>query len=213
MTLDDGRWMRVGVAIASIAIVGCSPDDFGMGLASFGSGFPDPTTGTPEDTAGSTDGSSGGSADGSASADGSSSAAEAGTESTLDGSSGASTDATAEGGCTPSAELCDGIDNDCNGTVDDDDPEGGEACVTNNQGICADGTTECQDGELVCVQDVAQGIESCNGLDDDCDGVVDDGDPGGGSACNTGLLGICSAGTQTCIGGALACEQNSAAGG
>jgi hypothetical protein len=215
MILDCRRWVSLGVVVASIATAGCSPDDFGMGLTSFGSGFPDATTGTPGDTGESSGGvdSTGGSADGSASADGSTAAAEAGTDSSLDGSTGASADATAEGGCMASAEVCDGIDNDCNGTIDDDDPEGGDACATNNQGICADGTTECQDGELVCVQDVPQGIESCNGLDDDCDGVIDDGDPGGGSACNTGLLGICSAGTQTCTGGALVCEQNAAAGG
>mgnify|MGYP003331251583 CR=1 FL=1 len=38
-------------------------------------------------------------------------------------------------------------------------------------------------------------IERCNGLDDDCDGVVDNGNPGGNQACNTGQLGVCAAGT------------------
>jgi hypothetical protein len=45
-------------------------------------------------------------------------------------------------------------------------------------------------------------------MDDDCDGVVDDGNPGGGGACNTGLLGVCAPGTLVCSNGALTCSQN-----
>src|SRR6185369_6234869 len=47
-----------------------------------------------------------------------------------------------------------------------------------------------------------------NNRDDDCDGAVDDGNPGGGGSCNTGQLGVCSAGTQTCQSGSLVCVRN-----
>ena len=68
------------------------------------------------------------------------------------------------------------------------------------------------DGALTCVQNIQPSPETCNGLDDDCDGAVDEGNPGGGGACNTGLLGVCAAGTQHCQSGALQCIQNVPAG-
>ncbi len=48
--------------------------------------------------------------------------------------------------------------------------------------------------------------EECNGFDDDCNGTVDDGDPGGGAPCMaTGVFGICQLGTMHCKNGALKC--------
>jgi len=35
--------------------------------------------------------------------------------------------------------------------------------------------------------------EVCNGLDDDCDGETDEGDPGGGGRCGTGVGAVSSA--------------------
>jgi len=55
---------------------------------------------------------------------------------------------------------------------------------------------------------VAPPAEECNGLDDDCDGAADDGDPGGGGPCDTGEPGRCAAGTEHCQWGALACFQD-----
>ena len=105
-------------------------------------------------------------------------------------------------------ETCDGVDNDCNGAVDNGNPGGGVACVTGLPGLCAPGMTMCRDGRLVCLQNAQPVAETCNGLDDDCDGVVDNGNPGGGAACGTGLPGVCAAGTITCTNGALVCIQN-----
>ena len=122
-------------------------------------------------------------------------------------------------GCTqltmPSAEVCDGADNDCNGADDDGDPGGGANCSIGGQtGICADGTEHCSNGSITCTPDFpnAPVAELCNGLDDDCDGTPDDGDPEGGGSCMTGLLGACAAGTVHCVNAATTCQANTAAG-
>ena len=108
----------------------------------------------------------------------------------------------------PSAEICDGIDNDCDGTADEGGPGGGLACNTGKLGICAAGVTSCDAGQIVCLDTVAPGAETCDGVDNDCDGTPDDGNPGGGGACTSGLLGQCSNGTVTCQGAVLTCKPN-----
>jgi len=107
-----------------------------------------------------------------------------------------------------SPEVCDGQDNNCDGQVDEGNPGGGAACNTGKPGICAVGTTQCQGGALNCTQNVSSSPEVCNGLDDNCNGIVDEGNPGGGTACSTGKPGICNAGTIQCSGGTLACTEN-----
>ncbi len=49
--------------------------------------------------------------------------------------------------------------------------------------------------------------EKCDGADENCDGRIDETFPEQGTACPTGKLGVCSAGTRICVVGALACEQ------
>lgn len=108
----------------------------------------------------------------------------------------------------PTAELCNGQDDNCDNVPDDNDPQGGGACSTGLAGICNPGTQHCVGGTLVCQQNNQPTAEVCNNLDDDCNGTPDDGNPGGGGPCSTGLPGICTAGTLMCTGGLLVCQQN-----
>jgi hypothetical protein len=73
----------------------------------------------------------------------------------------------------PTPEICDGIDNDCDGVVDDSPVGIGQMCGI-NQLPCTPGTTACVNGALVCNGGVAPKPETCNGLDDNCNGLIDD---------------------------------------
>ena len=95
------------------------------------------------------------------------------------------------------AELCNGIDDDCDGAVDEGDPGGGAICVTGGVGVCQGGHIHCVSGALACVPDVSPSAEVCNGLDDNCNGAVDD---GAATSCDDGLactLDACASGTCT----------------
>jgi hypothetical protein len=107
-------------------------------------------------------------------------------------------------------DTCNGVDDDCDGPTDEDDPSVGSVCNTGFPGACSMGTTICSGGALACQGGTTPGMnpESCNGLDDNCDGSTDEGNPGGGGVCATGLLGVCSAGTIACTGGTFTCVQN-----
>jgi hypothetical protein len=61
---------------------------------------------------------------------------------------------------------------------------GGEACQTGEDGVCADGTMQCQQGKLSCVPNLSPSKEKCDALDNDCDGEVDEGD----DLCEAGLV-------------------------
>ncbi len=88
-----------------------------------------------------------------------------------------------EGVCGP--EICDGIDNNGNGLVDADDPDLVLVPCELQQGVCAGVTkpaARCVNGVwLTCtVEDYENGSpfyainETCDGLDNDCDGQVDE---------------------------------------
>jgi hypothetical protein len=120
----------------------------------------------------------------------------------------AGTDAPQVDGCAP-VEVCNGIDDNCNGQKDEGDPGGNQACeVPNKLGECKAGTSHCQQGQIKCIQNVPPAAETCDGKDNDCNGQVDDNPDGLGDPCNTNLPGVCYAGTQACENGSFTCKQN-----
>lgn len=73
------------------------------------------------------------------------------------------------------AESCDGQDNDCDGQIDEGNPESGAACSTGMSGLCSAGATQCISGGLVCQANNFGNAEVCgDGQDNDCDGQVDE---------------------------------------
>jgi hypothetical protein len=102
-------------------------------------------------------------------------------------------------------ETCDGLDNNCDGTVDEGDPGGGAFCSTGQPGVCADGTITCLGGSLQCVPDIPASPEICDNLDNDCDGVVDR----FLTSCGLGQCaaeGSCTLGVDSCVPGAPGAE-------
>ncbi len=106
------------------------------------------------------------------------------------------------GGIGPSPEGCDGIDNNCNGMIDEGVPGLGQPCGT----LCGQGTTQCVNGMVVCVGGSPGGVEVCNNVDDNCNGMIDEGLPSMGS-CMTSPSGepLCTPGELKCVGGTYQC--------
>ncbi|MBI5537560.1 MAG: hypothetical protein HY898_32860 [Deltaproteobacteria bacterium] len=118
-------------------------------------------------------------------------------------------DALDEEACSENFELCNGVDDNCNGQIDEGDPGGNLPCdVPNKLGECKPGTTHCQNTQLKCVQNVPPAQEVCDGKDNDCDGTIDNNTTDTGGSCNTGNEGICAAGTETCEASVKVCKQN-----
>jgi hypothetical protein len=127
-----------------------------------------------------------------------------------------------QGAVTSTAERCNGLDDDCNGVVDNgfdlqNDPVNcgrcGNSCAAAANAVVACRTGSCQliacatgfynlDGNAANGCEYAcsfQGtLEVCNGLDDNCDGRVDEGVTAPPGLCRT--AGLCAGATASCMG-------------
>ena len=109
----------------------------------------------------------------------------------------------------PSTESCNGIDDDCDGDIDEDNLGNPLTrsyytgpSITKNIGICSEGTEICSSGSWnINIFEVTPQTETCDGfLDENCDGTIDDGcscTNGDTKSCGSDV-GECSKGTQTC---------------
>jgi hypothetical protein len=71
-------------------------------------------------------------------------------------------------------EICNGVDDDCNQTVDDI-PEKGQACTDSTRvGACQAGTWQCSGAAKVCQQSVFPQLDVCDTVDNNCNGVPDE---------------------------------------
>ncbi len=106
---------------------------------------------------------------------------------------------------TPAASdtTCNGVDDDCNGVVDEDYVSTPTNCGV---GACAStGSTSCVNGSVAdsCTAGTpAASDTTCNGVDDDCNGVVDEDYASVPTNCG---VGVCASnGATSCINGSVA---------
>ena len=92
--------------------------------------------------------------------------------------------------CSPTLEVCDGADNDCDGSIDES--LGSTTCGV---GPCQRTVQNCISGTVQTCNPLTPSTESCNNIDDDCNGVIDN---GLSQSQNCGSnVGYCQYGTQT----------------
>ena len=107
------------------------------------------------------------------------------------------------------SELCNGVDDDCDGQADENFGTLGQACDGNDSDQCANGIITCDPtgNGVICGDESSVGIvEICNGFDDDCDGQVDEGFTNLGQTCDGDDADLCGSGSWTCTADGLSTE-------
>jgi hypothetical protein len=105
------------------------------------------------------------------------------------------------GEVNPTTETCNNIDDDCDTRVDEGPIPGfgGQCC--SDVGRCDPGTLQCANGGPQCVGQVGPFAEVCNGLDDNCNGQVDEGYASEATSCGVGACA--STGSTSCSNGTV----------
>jgi hypothetical protein len=93
--------------------------------------------------------------------------------------------------CTPATEVCNGLDDDCDGATDEELPTA-ECGV----GACRRTVETCLNGAPQTCTPGTPSAETCNGLDDDCNGAVDE-----NLMPTTCGVGECATVASTCVMG------------
>ncbi len=112
----------------------------------------------------------------------------------------------------PSQEVCDGIDNDCDIAIDEIYPEQHQLCgfvedADYGVGICTPGVMKCDNGAVYCDGHIGPSEEICDGLDNNCNGSIDEGIANTTAiVCYEGppgtmAVGECRAGVRYCTDG------------
>ncbi len=85
---------------------------------------------------------------------------------------------------------------------------GGTVCNTGSRGVCANGVNQCESGKLSCIPIYAPRPEVCDGLDQDCDGVVDNGAvcPNGDICHNGQCVPHCAQSSEFSCGSDMICD-------